>query len=240
MELTHLHVRTYLLFFLVFMTVNIFALEIELTKKFSLQNEAETKRSTFSLQITKTKLSNNLNNPPFIHNNIEKSIENSFKRAIQIAKSSHICQGGKYSITPFENRSSNKSVSGYRGYISFDCEFKDDKKYADVLSKVKKISTDIKLAQNPISYISLEEDNIKFSKTLELMAYKFANEHSQFISKNIRKICTTKNITFSNFSSMPTRHNLNHSFAKVATEVTAPVNNLVVHTTNAKFIFDCN
>ncbi|HFU75706.1 MAG TPA: hypothetical protein ENK66_05600, partial [Arcobacter sp.] len=109
----------------------------------------------FSLEITKNVTLNETMQSEFykIYINLtqdaksKNDIEINFEKAIEYAKDSEVCKGGKYNIYPrYSYHNGKRKFLGYNGSLAFNCTFKDEKIIEEFLSDIEKID-DLKISQ---------------------------------------------------------------------------------------------
>lgn len=158
-----------------------------------------TKRSNFEKQISSDHFKINISMNE--QNKNKGDIQIHFENAIDYAKDSKICEGGKYSIFPrYIYKNSKRKFDSYGGNISFTCVFKDEEKIEDLLNSFENIEH-IKISQSHI-IPTLTKKQIQNAKIeLEKEVFNFSNEYSAFLSTQTNKKCTTSNIDFTSHDS---------------------------------------
>lgn len=155
--------------------ISLEAVEITKNKSFTLQTQKKNFSTRFSIQAKK--------------NNAEK-IETLFKKVIDTTSQANICTGGQYTINPNYKYSNNeRKKDGYKGYISFECNFFEIENYEALLDSLKNIDT-LDLSQNQINLIMKDR-----TKELELLSFIYATEYIKDLSKNFTN-CSVHTIDF--------------------------------------------
>lgn len=204
---------------LLFLSVNIFAIEITLNKTFFVSSQTDLKETSFYLEMIKTQ-------------DGYSDIEEAFGEAIKLVERYKICKGGSYRIYPFKKNNTQLN----KGHINFDCKYTSDKEYERIISEVKDIDSELKLGQNGISFVLSEEKKDENNKLLEKEAYQFAYEHKKFIQNTLEKKCEVVKINLSSSNSItPYRERV----ATMTATVTPPINENVKQSLNVNYTFKC-
>lgn len=207
------------IFFLSFLLIQSYALEI-------------TKQKTFTSYIVPTKQTTS-----FILNYASRSsnqIEKLFEKAISTVEKSTICKGGQYRIYPqYQYIQNRKIANGYNSNINFNCEFEDIELYEKLIKKIKRLRS--KLTQNKISYKVSEQQIEKEKSNLEIDAYNYAKQYTKKLNNTFSK-CSIKSVSFSS----PHQPTLYRTMIKEEkTTTTAPIDEEVKIKLNVRYLFDC-
>lgn len=200
----------------------LYGIEISKSENFEELIEAENKTSSFSISI---------------ENQDSSFIEKKFKYISKIVEQSKLCEGGKYNIYPFNKTQDRKIIKIYRSNISFKCNFKENKKYEELLSNIKK--QNLKISQNQINYTASNTQIKTAKKTLENKIFLYAKEYSKDLNKHFKN-CKTKTIDLLNNHIQYRTYKALSFNENSSTNVTSPLNNKVAINLNANFTFICD
>ncbi|MEA2099752.1 MAG: SIMPL domain-containing protein [Campylobacterota bacterium] len=105
---------------------------------FSLSSAFEVhKNNQFTQEVEPTKMSTSI--IASMEDESKLTIQKVFTKAIESSKSENICTNGSYRISPqYRYDKQTRVFAGYRGSITFRCEFKDSKKLDRVITKLEK------------------------------------------------------------------------------------------------------
>ncbi len=189
---------------------------IQKQKKFQLDIEPNLYKSGFSINLEEYD---------------QKTIESSFQKLIEIVKEYPICKGGEYNINPHYKKKT------YIGYIDFNCQFSDEKRYEKLLDEVKTI--DGKLSQRRIQASSSENILEESQNSLEKMALAFPSDYVLFLQESLKdKECVVSKISFSNRGGNITPFML-RSAEMAKSKVTLPIKEKLKHTMSVDYTFTC-
>ena len=169
-------------------------------------------------------------------------IEKSFKDLISIVKTDGFCTGGKYNILPSHydyNGKYNKDIT-YKGWIGFECQFQDIKKYEILINKVKQINPAFDISQNKLNYTLSSNQKEIIKNKLVNMAIKYAKNYSEKLNNNFDN-CKIKliDLTSNNYNHFRTTNIMMMKSANNKTTVTAPIQNNIEQSLFVKYEFEC-
>lgn len=216
---------------------------ILLSLAFSLSNAFEIhKNSEFIKEVEPTKMSTSI--IATVEDPNKLKIQRIFQKAIERSESEEICTNGSYRISPRYKYNNRKRIFlGYRGDITFKCDFKDSKKLDNVINKLDKITVEkdkLKLIMNPISWI-VEKNKIKqVNKELELEALNYAKSYKNFLSSVYEVSCKIKEVSLNSLSRFPYPVPLNSMMRKSKSQTTQPIKSNHTLRYSASYKFECN
>ncbi|NOQ31732.1 MAG: hypothetical protein GQ570_11475 [Helicobacteraceae bacterium] len=209
-----------LLFLLI---VNLNALEIIKSKTFTISSVAKNKTASFSISMK---------------DNESYKIEKAFKKATAFAKNSNICVGGKYSIfTTLKVTKKEKFPQElYKGNMNFNCEFKDNIKYENLLTQMKSLNS-FRINQQPLNFVLSENEKENIADSLEDEAYKYAKTYTKKLN-TFYEYCHTKKITLNSNAHYPQPIMMKSMAMNSA--VSSPIENKTTQSLNVNYIFKCD
>jgi hypothetical protein len=162
-----------------------------------------TKNKTFISKVDTNKMtmSFRLNSKGTVQK--EAFLEQEFSKAINAAKATKLCKGGRYSINPnYSWNNGKRYFEGFNGNVSFKCSFSNEKEEQRINRLKERFSNlrYVKLSQGVIQN-KLEVEKIEETKELlekESITYGLNYAHNLSIKTDMK--CSINNISFDNAS----------------------------------------
>jgi uncharacterized protein YggE len=165
-------------------------------------------------------------------------IEITFEKAIDYAKDTKVCKGGKYNIYPMYSYTNNKRIfDSYNGNISFDCTFKDEKIIEEFLTDLNRLR-DIEVSQGEINPTLSDKQVKELEERLEKKVYSYAKEYSSFVTEEADSKCETSKIEFLSYNNVMPMARMT-SADKTSSNITKPIDNIGNKTLRVKYTFSC-
>ena len=175
-------------------------------------------------------------------------IQNLFNKAIDIAKQSKICKGGNYYIVPdYEyityNKKQKREFIGYSSRISFNCTFKEVKKYDKIISEIKKLKVK-ELSLSTINWKATKQEINKSYDSLEIKALNYSKDYSKKLDSILNSNCKTLSVNFNPKSSYTPRPYSQRMMLKGASHsesiTTEPIKEDLKVNLKVMYEFECN
>ncbi len=202
--------------------INLFAYDLSISREFKDFLEPDRMSISFSLQTKQKKA---------------RDVRTTFNPIVLKMKKYAICSGGSYRVNPYyDYQSKSRKLLGYEGYLQFSCKFKKVDELDDVLGLFDSYK-EVRVQQNPISWI-VDEQTVAVSKqSMELEAIKYSKKYVNILqTESIGKCKVSKiDIQGNSYNRPITRMAL-----KSESLVEEPKKVNIDISLHANYIFECN
>jgi predicted secreted protein len=171
----------------------------------------------------------------------KNDIEINFEKAIEYAKDSEVCKGGKYNIHPrYSYNNGKRKFLGYNGSLAFNCTFKDEKIIEEFLTDIEKID-ELKISQGQMQPTLSEEQKILLDERLEKQVYTYAKEYVSFLDDQLDVHCKVSKIEFQSYNNVSPvmRMEADMAYSAKSVNITKPIDSTGNKSIRIKYTFSC-